>query len=280
MLPAFRTLGSGPTILMLHGIGGGSQVFAPQLESFSSQGFRAVAWDMPGYGNSAPIEPYTFKGLANSAAQLVEALDPSGGNAPVILLGHSMGGMVAQELIARRPGLVRALILSGTTAAFGKADGHVDAWQERFIVQRTVPLDAGGSMSDVAAALVPGMLGSAALPAGARLAQQVMGAVHAATYRAALAALPTFDRKAALAQIRVPTLLIAGAQDSSATPCLMRGMAQQIAGAEYVELAGVGHIANLEAPDLFDAAVLSFLARRKALYAHPPVVAGPAGSLH
>jgi 3-oxoadipate enol-lactonase len=277
MLPAFRCLGSGPTILMLHGIGGGSQAFAPQLESFSSQGFRAVAWDMPGYGNSAPIEPYTFKGLANSAAQLIEALDPSGGNAPVILLGHSMGGMVAQELIARRPGLVRALILSGTTAAFGKAGG---AWQQRFTAQRTAPLDAGGSMADVATALLPGMLGSAALPEGVRLAQHVMGAVHAATYRAALAALPTFDRKAALAQIRVPTLLIAGAQDSSATPSLMQAMAQQITGAEYVELTGVGHIANLEAPELFDAAVLSFLARRKALYAHPPVVAGPTGTLH
>jgi 3-oxoadipate enol-lactonase len=272
MLPAFRMLGSGPTILMLHGIGGGSQAFAPQLESFSSQGFRAVAWDMPGYGNSAPIEPYTFKGLANSAAKLIETLDPSGGHAPVILLGHSMGGMVAQELIVRRPGLVRALILSGTTAAFGTADG---AWQRRFMAQRTAPLEAGGSMADVAAALLPGMLGPSALPEGARLAQQVMSTVHAATYRAALAALPTFDRQAALAHIRVPTLLIAGAQDHHASPQLMQAMAKQIAGAEYVELSGVGHLANLEAPELFDAAVLSFLARRKALYANPPVSAGP-----
>jgi pimeloyl-ACP methyl ester carboxylesterase len=261
---------------MLHGIGGGSSAFAPQLESFSSQGFRAVAWDMPGYGSSAPIEPYTFKGLAHSAATLIESLDPSGEKAPVILLGHSMGGMVAQELIARRPGLVRALILSGTSAAFGRPDG---AWQQRFIAERTAPLDAGQSMAEVAAKLVPGMLGAAAIPEGARLAREVMGAVHAATYRAALSALVTFDRKEALSGIRVPTLLIAGAEDKNAPPTVMQSMARRIAGAEYVELAGIGHIANLEAPELFDSAVLSFLARRKAMHAHPQPLGG-ANSLH
>jgi 3-oxoadipate enol-lactonase len=276
MLPAFRMLGAGPTIVMLHGIGGSSQAFAPQLESYSSQGFRAVAWDMPGYGASAPIEPYTFKGLAQSAATLIEALDPSGGNAPVILIGHSMGGMVAQELIARRPGLVRALVLSGTSAAFGRPEG---AWQQRFIEERTAPLDAGQTMADVAAKLVPGMLGIAAIAEGARLAREVMSAVPAATYRAALSALVTFDRKNALANIRVPTLLIAGEQDKNAPPALMQGMARQINGAEYVELAGIGHIANLEAPDLFDGAVLNFLVRRKALYAHP-LGQGDTPSLH
>jgi 3-oxoadipate enol-lactonase len=257
-------LGSGPTILMLHGIGGGSQAFAPQLESFSSRGFRAVAWDMPGYGSSSPIEPYTFKGLAQSAAALIETLDPSGANAPVILLGHSMGGMVAQELIARRPGLVRALVLSGTSAAFGNTDG---AWQQRFINERMAPLDAGRQMSDVAAQLVPGMVGVTALPEGVRLAREVMSNVPAATYRAALSALVTFDRKNNLENIRVPTLLIAGEQDKNAPPAVMQRMAQRIAHAEYLELAGVGHLANLEAPELFDAAVLSFLARRKALHA-------------
>jgi 3-oxoadipate enol-lactonase len=261
--PAFRMLGSGPTILMLHGIGGGSSAFAPQLESYSSQGFRAVAWDMPGYGSSAPIEPYTFKGLAESAAALIETLDPSGGNAPVILLGHSMGGMVAQELIARRPGLVRALVLSGTSAAFGNTDG---AWQQNFINERTAPLDAGKQMTDVAAQLVPGMVGPVAIPEGVRLAREVMSAVPAATYRAALSAIVTFDRKNNLEHIRVPTLLIAGEQDKNAPPAVMQRMGQRIAGSEYLELAGVGHLANLEAPELFDAAVLNFLARRKAMH--------------
>ena len=93
-LPAFTVLGGGPTVLMLHGIGGGHLSFAPQVETLASLGYRAVAWDMPGYGRSAPIEPYNFKGLAQSCVTLIEGLMC----ADVALLGHGMGGMVAQEL--------------------------------------------------------------------------------------------------------------------------------------------------------------------------------------
>ena len=70
----FTVLGGGPTVLMLHGIGGGHLAFAPQVETLASSGYRAVAWDMPGYGHSAPIEPYTFKGLAQSCVTLIESL--------------------------------------------------------------------------------------------------------------------------------------------------------------------------------------------------------------
>ncbi|MFM2398764.1 MAG: hypothetical protein RL341_921, partial [Pseudomonadota bacterium] len=135
------------------------------------------------------------------------------------------------------------------------------------ISERTAPLDAGKQMADVAAQLVPGMVGPVAIAEGVRLAREVMGAVPAATYRAALSALVTFDRKRNLEHIRVPTLLIAGEQDKNAPPAVMQRMGQRIAGSEYLELAGVGHLANLEAPELFDAAVLSFLARRKAMHA-------------
>ena len=114
-IPTFTTLGDGPTVLMLHGIGGGHLAFAPQVETLAGSGYRAVAWDMPGYGHSAPIEPYTFKGLAQSCVALIESLKCD----HVILLGHSMGGMVAQEVVARRPELVSKLVLCGTSPSFG-----------------------------------------------------------------------------------------------------------------------------------------------------------------
>lgn len=257
-LPAFSTLGSGPTVLMLHGIGGGHLAFAPQLETFASQGYRAVAWDMPGYGHSAPIEPYTFKGLAQSCIALIEALRPQGGPGEAItLLGHSMGGMVAQEVVARRPDLVGRLVLSGTSPAFGKPDGE---WQRRFLQERTAPLDAGKTMAELADTLIAQMVGSGHLPEGLRLATHCMSLVPEATYRRALEALLGFDRKAALAQIACPTLLVAGEQDKNAPPAVMRRMAEAIPGADYVEMKGIGHLANLEAPDEFDALVLNWLA--------------------
>jgi 3-oxoadipate enol-lactonase len=255
LLPRFTALGAGPTVLMLHGIGGGHLAFAPQVESLAQAGYRAVAWDMPGYGHSAPVEPYTFKALAERCMALIESL--MGGPRPLILLGHSMGGMVAQEVVARRPGLVSRLILCGTSPAFGRSDGE---WQSQFVASRTAPLDAGHSMADLAASLVPAMVGLAALPAGVQLAQHCMGQVSAATYRRALQCLMGFDRRAQLGAIRVPTLVLAGQHDPNAPPAVMRAMAGQISGSRYVELAGVGHLHNLEDPDGFDGAVLDFLA--------------------
>src|SRR5205085_3531794 len=220
--PNFTALGSGPTVLMLHGIGGGHLAFAPQIESLASQGYRAVAWDMPGYGHSAPIEPYTFKGLAESCIRLIAALKCDS----VALVGHSMGGMVAQEVIARRPDLVTKLALCGTAASFGKPDGQ---WQQEFIAQRTAPLDAGQSMADLAETLVPQMIGPGSLPEGVRLATVCMAQVPAATYRRALECIVTFDRRSNLANISVPTLVVAGEHDRNAPPAMMKKMADGIA---------------------------------------------------
>lgn len=252
-VPTFTTLGGGPTVLMLHGVGGGHLAFAPQVETLASAGYRAVAWDMPGYGHSAPIEPYTFKGLAQSCIALIEALQCD----DVILLGHSMGGMVAQEVVARRPELVSKLVLCGTSPAFGKPDGE---WQRAFVAQRTAPLDAGKSMDELAQTLVPQMVGPGSLPEGVRLATHCMGQVPAATYRRALECLVTFDRRSSLEHIRVPTLLVAGEYDRNAPPDVMKKMAASIAHATYLEMKGVGHLMNLEAPDDFDGLVLNFLA--------------------
>ncbi|MFC5496530.1 alpha/beta fold hydrolase [Caenimonas terrae] len=259
IVPTFSTLGGGPTVLMLHGIGGGHLAFAPQVETLASSGYRAVAWDMPGYGHSAPIEPYTFKGLAASCIALIESLKCG----DVTLIGHSMGGMVAQEVVARRPELVSKLVLAGTSPSFGKPDGD---WQRNFVAERTAPLDAGLSMGELAAQLVPAMVGPRALPEGLKLATHCMGMVNPSTYRRALEALVTFDRRANLPRIAVPTLLIAGEQDRNAPPAVMKKMAGSIAGSTYIELAGVGHLQNLEAPDDFDGLLLNFLALPRTLH--------------
>jgi pimeloyl-ACP methyl ester carboxylesterase len=252
-VPAFTTLGGGPTVLMLHGIGGGHLAFAPQVETLATAGYRAVAWDMPGYGHSAPIEPYTFKGLAQSCIHLIETLKCK----DVVLLGHSMGGMVAQEVVARRPELVSRLVLCGTSPDFGDPDGE---WQREFIAQRTAPLDAGQSMEQLAQTLVPQMIGPGSLPEGVRLATHCMGQVPAATWRRALECIVTFDRRSNLDNIHVPTLLVAGEHDRHAPPAVMKKMAERIANSTFIEMKGIGHLQNLEAPEDFDGMLLNFLA--------------------
>jgi 3-oxoadipate enol-lactonase len=252
-IPAFTVLGAGPTVLMLHGIGGGHLSFAPQVETLASSGYRAVAWDMPGYGHSAPIEPYNFKGLAQSCIALIEALQCG----DVALVGHSMGGMVAQEVMARRPELVSKLVLCGTSPSFGKPDGE---WQREYVAQRTAPLDAGQSMAELAEQLVPQMVGPGSLPEGVRLAAHCMSLVPASTYRRALEALVTFDRRANLPLIQAPTLVVAGEHDRNAPPSVMKKMADAIPRSTYQEMPGIGHLQNLESPEDFDGLLLNFLA--------------------
>lgn len=254
-LPAHISRGSGEVaIVMLHGVGGGKEAWTPQLDAIADAGYRAVAWDAPGYGQSPTIEPYDMPGLARALERLIDAL----GAARCVVIGHSMGGMVAQDAVAAFPAKIAGLILSATSPAFGKADG---AWQRAFLDKRLGPLDAGQTMADLAPALVAGMIGPDAAPAGVRLATEVMARVPCETYRKALHAIVRFDRRDALGDIRVPTLAIAGGSDANAPPAVMEKMAARIAGAEYRVLAGCGHLSNLERPGPFNDIVRAWLAR-------------------
>jgi pimeloyl-ACP methyl ester carboxylesterase len=243
-------------IVLLHGIGGGKAQWAPQLDALSAAGWHAIAWDMPGYGESAlPDAPYTFETLAAALIRLLDAL----GAAHAIVVGHSMGGMVALQASAQFPERIGALVLSCTSAAFGSPDG---AFQRQFVEDRLAPLDAGRGMAAVAAQQVPRMMSPSASQPAREQAMAIMSAVPEPTYRAALRCLVTFDRRDALALIGVPTLVLAATADPVSPPAVMERMAGRIAGAEFDVLGDCGHLANLERPEAFSAALLDFADRR------------------
>jgi len=232
-----------PTLVLMHGIGGDAISFGPQLESLAKD-WHVVAWNMPGYGASRLPESMTFEVLGDSV------------NAHI--LGHSIGGMVAQQFVAEYPERVRTLILSGTSPAFGKSDGD---FQKKFIAARLGPLEAGKTMSELADGIVESLVGDSPNPAGVEIARGCMGRVPGDTYRAAMHCLVTFDRRDNLGKITAPTLLIAGEKDNNAPPKVMEKMAGYIPGAEYVCISGAGHLANLERPTEFNNIVSQFLAR-------------------
>lgn len=251
--PAYLEQGEGDTaVFLLHGVGGGKEAWAHNQPALASQGFRTVAWDMPGYGTSPPLLPCTHERLADALKTLIAHV----GARRNLLLGHSMGGMVAQELVALHPALVHGLILYSTSPAFGQPDG---AWQQQFLQSRFAPLDQGLGMAGLANQLVPTMFAPDAEPARIAEAAALMAGVPAESYRAALSTIVSFNRLAALGNIAVPTLCLAGELDRNAPPAVVEKMAGRIPGAAYVCLPQVGHIANLEQPELFNHAVLTFL---------------------
>ena len=248
----------GPPVVLLHGVGGSRESWGDAISgtgrAIAEAGFSAIAADLPGYGDSPSIEPYDMAGLASAVRALVDSL----GAPRVVLVGHSMGGMAAQELMARSPAGVAALLLIGTSSSFGKPDG---AWQREFLAQRLAPLDAGKGMAALAPGLVKGMASPRAAHDAVARAALLMSAVPEATYRKALAAIAGFDRRESTADLRVPVLCLVGADDRNAPPAVMKQMASRIPGAEYRELPRVGHLAHMEAPQAVNAALVDFLQR-------------------
>lgn len=232
------------SVVLLHGIGGSSWGDAVP---------GAIDWPMPGFAGTPALPEMTFPTLAEA---LRETLDVR-----VIrqatLIGHSMGGMLAQEFVARWPHRVAKLVLYATTPAFG---GRDPAFAEAFLKARLGPLEGGRSMAEAAEEMLEGMFQPGVDPAMKARAAAALAATPAEVYRQAVRCLTTFDGRAALPGIGVPTLLVAGEHDPAAPPRTMQRMQAAIPGSRLAVIEGAGHFAHLERPAAFAGAVLPFLA--------------------
>jgi 3-oxoadipate enol-lactonase len=238
-------------LVFLHGIGGAARAWRGQVEAFGDR-YRAIAWDMPGYGGSAPLAAVS---IATMADALQDFLQRMGATKP-ILVGHSIGGMIVQQWLVKHPRVAGAVVLAQTSPAFGKADGD---WQKSFIDARLGPLDRGETMVALAPALVKDLVGDNPDASGVALARACMADVPEASYRASMLALLGFDQRNALKDIKIPTLVLSGSKDKNAPAPMMAKMATYIPSASYVELEGAGHLVNLERPQAFNAALDQFL---------------------
>jgi 3-oxoadipate enol-lactonase len=238
-------------LVFLHGIGGAARAWRGQLASFGDR-YRAVAWDMPGYGGSAPLPSVSIATLADG---LQDFLRQIGASRP-ILVGHSIGGMIVQQWLIKHPGAATAVVLAQTSPAFGKAEGD---WQQQFIDARLGPLDRGETMKALAPSLVKELVGDHPDTEGMQVARDCMASVPEASYRTMVLALLGFDQRKALGDIAVPTLVLSGSKDKNAPASMMAKMAAYIPASTYVDLEGAGHLVNLEQPKAFDAALERFL---------------------
>ena len=235
-------------ILLLHGIGGAA--WSPTLAALAPA--PVIDWPLPGYAGTALLAETSFPAWAEALRDTLDAR----GIARADVVGHSIGGMLAQEFALTFPDYVRGLVLYGTTPSFG---GRDPSFAEAFLRDRLAPLDAGQDMASLAAGMMPAMLGPDAPAEAAPAAIAAMAATPADAYRATVRCLTTFNRRDDTGRITAPTLLIAGEKDPLAPPKTMERMQQQIAGSRLVVLPGAGHLAHLEYPAAFNAALVPFL---------------------
>jgi 3-oxoadipate enol-lactonase len=236
---AWREAGQGPLVLFLHGLGMTRTGFDPQLAALADR-YRCVAWDMPGYGASPPVDtPLAFGGLAAAVERLLDTLGADAAH----LVGLSLGGMIAMHTAVRHRARVRSLALLDTSPAFGLDGTDPAVWRQ----ERRALLDDGSTPADLAEPWLRSVMAPDVSAAVVAAAVASMERIPAAGLRAALECLPDHDVRADLGRIGVPTLVLVGERDVETPPAYARALADGIAGARLAVVPGAGHIVNLEA---------------------------------
>ena len=246
-----RTAGSGPPLLLLHGIGSSATSWQRQFDRLAGE-FSLIAPDLRGYGDSPdPAGPPSLDAVADDLAALL-------GGRPAHVAGVSFGALAALALARRHPPLVRSLVLSDTTLGRGTlAAGERDRWvADRYALAAELQLRASERAREIAGpAADAGVLAEIAAnmrrarPAGYRYVTDIIAATDA---------LPWLD------EVAVPTLVVCGEFDTVVGTALSQTIAARIPHAKLVTIPGAGHAPNVEAPDAFAAALRTFVASLEA----------------
>ncbi len=247
---AYRQVGAGPPIVLLHGVLSDSRYWTPQFDELARD-FTVIAWDAPGAGSSTdPPETFSIADYAHVLAEFVRAL----GIERAHIGGLSWGGALALELYRHHPDMVRSLMLADTYAGWkGSLPAEVVYARLEQCLQESELAPA-----EFIPNWLPGLL---APSAPAKLVEQttaMMSDFHPAGYRAIIRGMAEADERDVLPSIRVPTLLVWGEGDKRSPTSVAGEMRNAIRGARLVVIPGAGHLSSAERPDRFNAAVRAF----------------------
>lgn len=257
----FEQAGEGPLLVAIHGFPFDRRMWAHQLDALAGLR-RVIAVDLPGRGFSLGVSPNgaTIDTYADHVAATIASCAPGAGQAGAPgaagradVVGLSMGGYVAFALWRRHPELVRSLVLSGTRAATDSAEG-----------KRGRDTNADLVRSEGTIGLAGAMLGRLLSPAtGQEVRAQVLRMFKDTPSGAAVADLLAMrdreDSTPTLATITAAVLIVRGADDAIVGPDEVDLLAGSIRGAGTASIPRAGHLAPLENPAAFNAAVRTFL---------------------
>ncbi|MEO8453838.1 MAG: alpha/beta fold hydrolase [Sphingomicrobium sp.] len=231
-------------VVFLHGVGSDKSVWRPQLEHFGADR-RAVAFDYPGYGESDSAPEGTSRD--DYAAVILAAMTALGIDRAHVC-GLSLGGVVAIAMFHAWPGRVTSLILADTFAE------HPDG---RAIYERS--LAGSADMRVLAESRVDVLLAQPANPAVRSEVIETMARIDPDAYRIGAEAVWLADQRERVHEIRVPTLVLCGAEDRITPPVLSAALTKLIPGAQYDTVERAGHLSNLEQPHAFNTLVSAFI---------------------
>nr|WP_293785108.1 4-carboxymuconolactone decarboxylase [uncultured Aeromicrobium sp.] len=235
----FSPAGTGPLVLLGPSLGTSAGPLWSTAAAPLTADFHVVAWNLPGHGANTTVGgPFTMAELAAGVLELAEALAPG---EPFCYAGVSVGGAVGLQLLLDAPERVRSAALIATGAKIGEESG----WRERAATVR-----ASGTPSMVTGSaqrwFAPGFM-----EREPRVATELLHSLQDAAaegYAQVCEALATFDVRDRLAQISVPVLAIAGAEDVATPPASLQQIADGVQHGRLVVLDGVAHLPPAERP--------------------------------
>ena len=254
---AYIDRGSGQPILLVHGFPLEHTMWNAQIEALSERA-RVVAPDLRGFGTSPPgnADPKLGITMERYADDLAELLNVLAISEPVVYIGLSMGGYIAWQFVRKYQERLRGLVLCDTRAAADTDEARagrlkmaekVAEWGSKRVAEMIGPkLFAPGKFeSNLAIVAEIRRVVENTLPAGIAAAQRGM------------AARP--DMTSLLPQIKVPTLVLVGADDAISPPAEMQKIAEAIPGSQYVVIPNSGHMTTMENPAAVNTACLQYL---------------------
>lgn len=247
----WREAGQGQALVLLHGIGSGSLGWAAQLEAFAPH-HRVLAWDAPGYGGSSPLA--AAQPLAVDYVQaLVDWLQPLH-TGPMVLVGHSLGAIVAAAAAADGRLHVRSLLLASPAQGYGDAEPALREahWRERLQLVRE--LGPAGLAASRAPRLCTPQAGAEVL----NLVRWNMARVSQGGYEQAAHLLTHDVLRQHLKSVRAPVAVCCGDADRITPPAAAEQLAREI-GVPFHRLPGAAHACYAEHPQAFNAVLRGFV---------------------
>lgn len=246
-----------PVALLIHAFPLSASMWEGQFKAVPD-GWRLLAPDLRGFGGSTlPDGEDTSPAIDDYAADVIDLLGELGVRS-VVLGGLSMGGYVTFAVLRRAPALAKGLVLADTRAAADTSEGRANRRNVLALLDREGP-------SGVARELLPKLLGATTretrpdIESGVRrlIKQQSASAIRGAIARM----MERPDSMATLKTVSVPSLVVVGEEDVLTPPDDSRKLADALPSSEFVMLPSAGHLANLEQPVPFNAALATFLSR-------------------
>ena len=237
-----------PTLVMIHGAGGHSQVWQNQIRLSkipSSAGLKGslntLALDLPGYGESVDGAKSDLDGYAEWLIECLRGIFRE----PPFLMGHSMGGAIVQKVALLEPDLIKGIILVGTGPRLQVAPMFLEGLQNNF--EETVDTLIGYAYAPGADSLL--------IKEGAKLMKEAGSSVVYGDFSAC----NRFDVRNEVGAIKLPCLILCGAEDKLMPPSLSKKLNESIEGSRLEIVPDAGHMVMIENHKAFNDCVLDFI---------------------